>query len=80
MIIFACILLFFIILLTLKCTLTLKYDDELSLTLRILFFKFRLLPAKKKKYPKYHLNLYFFYMFLRKIPVLWRKREFFEQT
>ena len=51
MIIFACILLFFIILLTLKCTLTLKYDDELSLTLRILFFKFRLLPAKKKKYP-----------------------------
>lgn len=51
MIIFLCILLFFVILLTLKCTLTLQYSDELRLTLKILFFKFRLLPQKKKRYP-----------------------------
>ena len=51
MIIFLCILLFFVILLTLKCTLTLQYSDELRLTLKILFFKFRLLQQKKKKYP-----------------------------
>ena len=50
MIIFACILLFFIFLLTLKATITLEYNSDLSLTLRILFIKIDLLGSKKKKY------------------------------
>ena len=52
MIILACILLFFIFLLTLKATITIEYNDELSLSLRILFIKINLLPNKKKKYPQ----------------------------
>ncbi len=50
MIIFVCILLFFIFLLTLRCTLIIEYDEELSLTLRVLFIKIDLLSDKKKKY------------------------------
>ena len=52
MIIFGCILLFFIFLLCLKATLVLEYKDELSLTLRVLFIKIDLLGEKKKRHRK----------------------------
>ncbi len=38
--------------LLLRATVTIKYRDEVTLTLRVLFFNLRLLPAKEKKPPR----------------------------
>jgi hypothetical protein len=46
------ILLFLVFLLTIKATVTIVYAGEVQLFLRVLFIKIRLVPAKKKKYPK----------------------------
>ncbi len=45
------ILAIFLLLLSLKATVTLTYSEELSLSVRILFFRIRLLPKGKKKGP-----------------------------
>ena len=52
LIVIGAILAFFVFLLLLKATVTIIYDGELKLFLRILFIKIRLSPAKKKKYPQ----------------------------
>lgn len=38
--------------LLLRATVTIKYRDEVTLTLRVLFFTIRILPAKEKKPPR----------------------------
>ena len=44
------IVLFFAFLLSLKATITIAYCGEVTLFVRVLFLKIRILPAKKKKY------------------------------
>lgn len=51
LIIIGIILLFFVFLLSLKATVTIVYAGEVQLFLRVLCFKIKLVPAKKKKYP-----------------------------
>lgn len=51
-IIIGIILLFFVFLLSLKATVTIAYAGEVQLFLRVLCFKIKLVPAKKKKYPQ----------------------------
>lgn len=48
-IILACIVLFFAFLLSLKATIIIAYSDEVTLTVRVLFLKIRILPKKEKK-------------------------------
>jgi len=51
LIIIGCILLFFVFLLSLKATITIAYTDEVTLSVRVLCFKIKLLPKKEKKGP-----------------------------
>ena len=48
-IVLGCILLFFVFLLSLKATITIRYSDEITLFVRVLFFKIKILPKKEKK-------------------------------
>lgn len=48
-IVLGCILLFFIFLLSLKAVITIGYSDGITLTIRVLFFKIKILPKKEKK-------------------------------
>lgn len=50
-IILGAILLFFVFLLSLKATITVGYSDEVTLSIRVLFVKIKLLPKKTKKGP-----------------------------
>ena len=43
------ILLFFVLIFSLKATVTVAYRDEVALTVRVLFFKIRILPKKEPK-------------------------------
>lgn len=52
LIIIGCILLFFVFLLSLKATITIAYTDEVTLTVRVLFLKIKILPKKEKKGPR----------------------------
>lgn len=52
MTVFLCILLFFVFLLSLKATVTIIYDGEVALLVRVLFIKIRILPGKEKKRPR----------------------------
>ncbi len=47
--IIGCILLFFVFLLSLKATITIAYADEVTLSVRVLFLKIKILPKKEKK-------------------------------
>ncbi len=49
LIVFACILVFFVFLLTLKATVTIMYSGEVELFVKVLCFKIKILPAKEKK-------------------------------
>lgn len=49
-IVLGCILLFFVFLLSLKATITIGYSDEITLTVRVLFLKIKILPKKEKKH------------------------------
>lgn len=49
LIVIGCILLFLVLLLSLKVTLTFMYSDELVLYVRVLFVKIKILPKSKKK-------------------------------
>lgn len=49
LIVIGCILLFFVLLLSLKVTLTVAYSDELVLYARVLFVKIKILPKKENK-------------------------------
>ena len=51
LIIIGCILLFFIFLLSLKATITIAYSEELTLFVKVLFFKIKILPKKEKRGP-----------------------------
>ncbi|MBP3315651.1 MAG: DUF2953 domain-containing protein [Clostridia bacterium] len=46
------IALFLAFLLSLKATVTVAYNQEVELSVRVLCFKIKILPAKKKKYPR----------------------------
>jgi hypothetical protein len=46
------IVLFFAFLLSLKATVTIAYCGEVALSVKVLFLKIKILPAKKKKYPR----------------------------
>lgn len=48
-IVFGCIVLFFVFLFSLKATITVGYSDEVTLTVRVLFLKIKILPKKEKK-------------------------------
>lgn len=48
LIVVACILLFFIFILSLRATVTVEYSDEVRLSVKVLFLKIKLLPKKKK--------------------------------
>ena len=52
LIVLGIIALFFAFLLSLKATVTIAYCGEVQLSVKVLFFKIKILPAKKKKYPK----------------------------
>ncbi|MBQ2999095.1 MAG: hypothetical protein IJD64_01400 [Clostridia bacterium] len=52
LIIIGCILLFFVFLLSLKATITIAYTDEVTLSVRVLFLKIKILPKKEKKGPR----------------------------
>ena len=52
LIVIGIIVLFFAFLLSLKATITIAYCGEVALSVRVLFFKIKILPAKKKKYPR----------------------------
>ncbi len=52
LIILGIIALFFAFLLSLKATVTVAYSGEVQLYVKVLFLKIKILPAKKKKYPK----------------------------
>ena len=52
MIAFLCILLFFVFLFSLKATVTVIYDGEVALLVRVLFIKIKILPSKEKKRPR----------------------------
>ncbi len=49
LIVFACIVLFFVFLLSLKATVTIMYSGEVRLFVKVLCFKINILPAKEKK-------------------------------
>ena len=49
LIVIGCIILFFVFILSLKATVTVEYKDEVTLFVKVLFIKIRLLPSKKKK-------------------------------
>ena len=51
LIILGAILLFFVFLLSLKATITIAYTDEVTLSVRVLFLKIKILPKKEKKGP-----------------------------
>ena len=51
-IIFACILLFFAFILSLKATVSIEYNGELALFVRVLFIKIKVIPKKEKKRPR----------------------------
>lgn len=50
-IVFSAIILFFVLLLSLKATITIEYKDEVVLLLRILFVKIKIIPKREKKRP-----------------------------
>ena len=52
LIIIGAILLFFVFLLSLKATITIAYTDEVTLSVRVLFLKIKILPKKEKKGPR----------------------------
>ncbi len=52
LIVLGIIVLFFAFLLSLKATITIAYNGEVQLSVKILFIRIKILPAKKKKYPK----------------------------
>ena len=52
MVVFLCILLFFVFLLSLKATVSIVYDGEVALYVRVLFIRLRILPGKEKKRPR----------------------------
>lgn len=52
LIIIGAILLFFVFLLSLKATITIAYADELTLSVRVLCIKIRILPKKEKRGPR----------------------------
>ena len=43
-----CILLFFAFILSLKAKITVEYNDEVTLYVRVLFVKIKILPKKRK--------------------------------
>ncbi len=49
LIVFGCILLFFVIILTVKVRVTVEYSDDLRLTVGLWCFKIKILPSKPKK-------------------------------
>ncbi len=49
LIVIGCILLFFIFLFSLKATITIAYHEEVTLSVKVLFFKIGILPKKEKK-------------------------------
>ena len=51
-IIFACIVLFFAFILSLKATVSVEYNGELALFVRVLFIKIKVIPKKEKKRPR----------------------------
>ena len=44
-----CILLFFAFILSLKAKITVEYNDEVTLYIRVLFVKIKILPKKRRK-------------------------------
>ena len=52
LIVLGCVLLFFIFLFSLKATITIAYHEEVTLSVRVLFFKIGILPKKEKKGPR----------------------------
>ena len=52
LIVLGIIALFFVFLLCLKATVTIIYCGEVRLYVKVLFLKIKILPAKKKKYPR----------------------------
>ena len=44
-----CILLFFAFILSLKAKITVEYNDEVTLYVRVLFIKIKILPKKRRK-------------------------------
>ena len=51
LIVIGCIILFFAFILSLKAKITVIYDGEVALYVRVLFIKIKILPSKKKKGP-----------------------------
>ncbi len=49
LIVFGCILLFFVLILSVKATVTVEYSDDIRLTVKVLCFKIKILPKKPKK-------------------------------
>lgn len=49
LIVIGCIILFFVLILSLKATVTVEYKDEVALYVKVLFIKIKILPSKKKK-------------------------------
>ena len=52
LIIFGSIILFFAFILSLKATISIEYNGEVALFVRVLFIKIKILPAKDKKRPR----------------------------
>ena len=51
LIVIGCIILFFALILSLKAKITVVYDGEVALFVKVLFIKIKILPKKKKKGP-----------------------------
>ncbi len=49
LIIFGCILLFFVFILSLQAKITVEYSDDIRLSVRVLFIRIKILPSKKQK-------------------------------
>lgn len=49
LIVIGCIILFFVFILSLKATITVEYNGEVALSVKVLFIKIKILPSKKKK-------------------------------
>lgn len=49
LVVIGCIILFFVFILCLKATITVEYKNEVTLYVKVLFIKIRILPSKKKK-------------------------------
>ena len=49
LIVIGCIILFFVFILSLKATITVEYNGEVALFVKVLFIKIKILPSKKKK-------------------------------